>query len=345
MRPQLHTLWRLLLLAAFVQLTPADAGTAPPPPPPPHFDLNRADIRDFIREVATRNDLKPRVVRALLRHAVPQIKVIERTEQPAERVLAWWEYRAHFITEKRIAAGVDFWLEHRELLERIAAEHGVPPEYIVAILGCETFYGHMTGHDRVLDALMTLAFGQPVHSKLARSELEQFILLTREERIDPLTVTGSYAGAMGAPQFMPSSYRRFAIDADGDQHRDLWNDWADIFASIANFLREHGWEPATPVMSAVLVEPGAGFHIDLKNLDLNETLGDLNAQGVDSDLTAAATTPVVLVSAEEQDGPAYRLGFKNFQVITRYNHSARYAMAVHDLAQAILARISPSAPQ
>lgn len=340
MRAPLHALPRLLLLAVLVQLAPADADTAPPPT---HFDLSRADIRDFIREVAARNDLKPRSVRALLRHAVPQIKVIERTEQPAERVLAWWEYRAHFVTEKRIAAGVDFWIEHRELLERVAAERGVPPEYIVSILGCETFYGHMTGHDRVLDALMTLAFGQPVHSKLARSELEQFILLTREERIDPLTVTGSYAGAMGAPQFMPSSYRRFAIDADGDQHRDLWNDWADIFASIANFLREHGWEPAAPVMSDAIIEPGASFHIDLKNLDINETLGDLNAQGIDSDLTAAATTPVVLVSAEERDGPAYRLGFRNFQVITRYNHSARYAMAVHDLAQAILARL-PSAP-
>lgn len=341
MRTPLHTLPRLLLLAALIQLTPADADTAPPPAT--HFDLNRTDIRDFIAEVASRNNLKPRAVRALLRHAVPQIKVIERTEQPAERVLAWWEYRAHFVTEKRIAAGVDFWVEHRELLERIAAERGVPPEYIVSILGCETFYGHMTGHDRVLDALMTLAFGQPVHSKLARNELEQFILLTREEHIDPLTVMGSYAGAMGAPQFMPSSYRRFAVDADGDQHRDLWNDWADIFASIANYLREHGWEPAAPVMSAAIIEPGASFHIDLKNLDLNETLGSLNAEGVDSELTAAASTPVVLVSAEERDGPAYRLGFKNFQVITRYNHSARYAMAVNDLAQAILARM-PSAP-
>jgi membrane-bound lytic murein transglycosylase B len=341
-RTPLHTLPRLLLLAALIQLTPADADTAPPPAT--HFDLNRADIRDFIAEVASRNNLKPRAVRALLRHAVPQIKVIERTEQPAERVLAWWEYRAHFVTEKRIAAGVDFWVEHRELLERIAAERGVPPEYIVSILGCETFYGHMTGHDRVLDALMTLAFGQPVHSKLARNELEQFILLTREERIDPLTVTGSYAGAMGAPQFMPSSYRRFAVDADGDRHRDLWNDWADIFASIANFLREHGWEPAAPVMSAAIIEPGASFRIDLKNLDLNETLGDLNSQGVESELPAPDSAAVVLVSAEERDGPAYRLGFKNFQVITRYNHSARYAMAVHDLAQAILARISSAAP-
>ena len=342
MRAYLHTLWRLLALATFLQLTLADADTAPPPAT--HFDLNRADIRDFIHEVAARNDLPPRAVRSLLRHAVPQLRVSERADQPAERVLAWWEYREHFVTEKRIAAGVDFWVEHRKLLERVAAERGVAPEYIVAILGCETFYGRMTGRDRVLDALMTLAFGQPLHSKLARSELEQFILLTREERIDPLTVTGSYAGAMGAPQFMPSSYRRFAVDADGDRHRDLWNDWADIFASIANFLREHGWEPATPVMSTAIIEPGASFHIDLKNLDLNATLGDLNAAGVTSELTAAEATPAMLVSAEERDGPAYRIGFRNFQVITRYNHSARYAMAVHDLAQAILARLPSAAP-
>ena len=342
MRARLHTLWRLLSLAALLQLTSADADTTPPPAT--RFDLNRADIRDFIHEVATRNDLKPHALRSLLRHAVPQSRVIERAEQPAERVLAWWEYREHFITDKRIAAGVDFWAEHRELLERVAAERGVPPEYIVAILGCETFYGRTTGRDRVLDALMTLAFGQPVPSRLARSELEQFILLTREERINPLTVTGSYAGAMGAPQFMPSSYRRFAVDADGDQHRDLWNDWADIFASVANFLREHGWEPATPVMSSANIEPGATFHIDLKNLDLNTTLGELNAEGVESELTAAAATPAMLVSAEESDGPAYRIGFKNFQVITRYNHSARYAMAVHDLARAILARQSGAVP-
>lgn len=342
MRAHLHTLWRLLALATLLQLAVADADTTPPPAT--YFDLDRADIREFIREVAARNGLSARAVRTLLRHAVPQLKVIERSEQPAERVLAWWEYRAHFVTEKRIAAGVDFWVEHRELLERVAAERGVAPEYIVAILGCETFYGRMTGRDRVLDALMTLAFGQPLHSKLARSELEQFILLTREERIDPLTVMGSYAGAMGAPQFMPSSYRRFAVDADGDQHRDLWNDWADIFASIANFLREHGWEPAGPVMGAARIDPGATFHMDPKNLDLKLTLGDLSAEGVQSELTAAAVTPAILVSAEEHDGPAYRIGFKNFQVITRYNHSARYAMAVHDLAQAILARLPSSAP-
>jgi membrane-bound lytic murein transglycosylase B len=338
----LHNLWRVLALAALLQLTVADADTAAANAT--HFDLNRSDIREFISEVATRNALPPRTVRALLSHAVPQIRVIERTEQPAERVLAWWEYRAHFVTEKRIQAGVDFWVEHRVELERVAAERGVPPEYIVAILGCETFYGRMTGHDRVLDSLMTLAFAQPVPSKLSRSELEQFILLTREERIDPLTVMGSYAGAMGAPQFMPSSYRRFAVDADGDRRRDLWNDWPDIFASVANFLREHGWETATPVMGNASIDAGSPFHIDLRNLELTTTLGELRAQGVESALAAPPTTPVILVSAEEHDGPAYRIGFKNFQVITRYNRSARYAMAVHDLALAIAARMPGAAP-
>jgi membrane-bound lytic murein transglycosylase B len=338
----LHTICRLLALATLLQLTVADADTVLPTAT--HFDLNRSDIRAFISEVAARDALSPRMLRTLLRHAVPQARVVERAEQPAERVLAWWEYRAHFVTEKRIQAGVDFWVEHRADLERIAAERGVPPEYIVAILGCETFYGRMTGHDRVLDSLMTLAFAQPVPSKLARSELEQFILLTREERIDPLTVMGSYAGAMGAPQFMPSSYRRFAIDADGDRHRDLWNDWPDIFASIGNFLREHGWEPTTAVMGNAVIDPGSPFRIDLKNLELNTTLGALRAEGVESELAATAATPVILVSAEERDGPAYRIGFKNFQVITRYNRSARYAMAVHDLALAIAARVPPATP-
>ena len=341
MRASLSTAARALGLATI--LTFAPAGADPALPPATHLDLNREDIREFIKDVAARNNLKPRLVRDLLRHAVPQVRVIERTEQPAERVLAWWEYRQHFLTEKRVAAGVDFWLEHRATLERIAAERGVAPEYIVAILGCETFYGRITGHDRVLDALATLAFVAQPRSKLARNELEQFILLTREERIDALTATGSYAGAMGAPQFLPSSYRHFAVDADGDHHRDLWNDWADIFASVANYFREHGWEPAAPVMANASIEPGAPFQIDLRNLELTETLGSLKDKGIVSDFKATDTTPVVLVSAEERDGPAYRLGFKNFQVITRYNHNARYAMAVHDLAQAILARI-PAAP-
>jgi membrane-bound lytic murein transglycosylase B len=198
----------------------------------------------------------------------------------------------------------------------------------------------VNGHYRVLDALMTLSFDYPPRSDYFRGELEQFLLLYPEEHIDPLKVTGSYAGAMGVPQFMPSSYRLFAVDGNEDQKRDLWNDWDDILASIANYFVEHGWEAGGPVLAETKLDPEPKFQIDTRNLELNETVESLNAQGVAILGDQSGTTPVVLVSAEQQDGPAYRVGFKNFYVITRYNRSARYAMAVHDLAEAIIQRVN-----
>jgi membrane-bound lytic murein transglycosylase B len=198
----------------------------------------------------------------------------------------------------------------------------------------------VTGHYRVLDALMTLSFDYPPRSDYFRGELEQFLLLYSEEHIDPLKVTGSYAGAMGVPQFMPSSYRLFAVDADADGKRDLWDDWDDILASIANYFVEHGWEAGGPVLAETKLDPEPIFQIDTRNLELNETVDSLNAQGVEILADQTGATPVVLVSAEQQDGPAYRVGFKNFYVITRYNRSARYAMAVHDLAAAIIQRVN-----
>jgi membrane-bound lytic murein transglycosylase B len=267
--------------------------------------------------------------------AVPQPKIIDAMNRPAEKVSPWWEYRARFLTEQRIREGLDFWTQHREVLERIAAERGVPPEYLAAIVGVETYYGRITGSYRVIDALATLAFDYPPRASFFRAELEQFLILTREEHIDPLKATGSYAGAMGAPQFMPSSYRRFAVDGGSDGRRNLWTDWDDVLASIANYLRENGWETGAPVVVPAILDPNADFQIDTRNLDLNETIDGLNAKGVRVDLPVPGTTPVVLISAEEQDGPAYRVGFGNFRCITRYNRNARYAMAVNDLAQAL----------
>jgi membrane-bound lytic murein transglycosylase B len=196
----------------------------------------------------------------------------------------------------------------------------------------------------VLDALATLAFDYPPRSTFFRSELEEFVLLTREEEIDPLTALGSYAGAMGMPQFMPSSYRRYAVDGDADRKRNLWNNVDDVVASIANYFREFGWETGGPVITEAVLDPEPTFTIDTRNLDLDETLDSLNAKGVQVKLALPAETPALLVSAEQQDGPAYRVGFKNFTVITRYNRSVRYAMAVHDLAQAIAARANAPAP-
>jgi len=305
----------------------------------PRFDLKRPEIVAFVNDVVERDSLKRRKVLALLGKAEPQPKILEAMTRPAEKVTPWWEYQARFLTEERISQGVDFYLEHRSTLEKIAAERGIPPEYLVAIIGVETKYGRVTGRYRVLDALMTLAFDYPPRADFFRGELEQFLLLISEEKIDPLTVTGSYAGAMGVPQFMPSSYRLYAVDGDTDRKRDLWNDWDDVLASSANFFVEHGWETGGPVLAETHLDPEPKFQIDTRKLELNETVDDLNAQGVTVAGNLPGTTPVVLISAEQQDGPAYRVGFRNFYVITRYNRSARYAMAVHDLAEAIAQRV------
>jgi membrane-bound lytic murein transglycosylase B len=333
----------LLVLAVAVALVPARADSTIAPPPV-RFDVKRPEIKTFIDDVAQRNSLSRAKLQKLIASAEPQPKIIEIMTRPAERVLAWWEYRALFVNEERIALGVQFWLDHREELERIAAERGVAPEYIVAIIGVETKYGRIMGRYRVLDALATLAFDYPARGEYFRKELEEFVLLAREESIDPQKALGSYAGAMGGAQFMPSSYRRYAVDSGDDQRRDLWEDWGDVFASVANYFREFGWEPEGPVLADVDLDPEPTFTIDTRNRTLNETVGSLRMQGVETRTQLPAETPVLLVSAELAEGPAYRVGFKNFEVITQYNRSVRYAMAVNDLAQAIALRVRGSPP-
>jgi membrane-bound lytic murein transglycosylase B len=319
--------------------TLAAAQPGAPPAPGAGFDLNRPEIVAFVNALAEHDGFKARDVRRLLKEARPQPKIIEAMNRPIEKVAPWWQYREHFVTPERINDGVQFWVDHREALTRIAAQYQVPPEYLVAILGVETKYGHVTGSYRVLDALATLAFDYPPRHAYFTSELEQFLVLAKENRLDPLTTRGSYAGAMGAPQFMPSQYRRYAVDANTDERRDLWNDWDDILASIANYLREHGWTPGAPVLAEVRLDPAPSFQLTGRTLELNDTVDSLGAHGVNVDLDVPPDTPAVLISAEQPDGPSYRVGFHNFYVITRYNASPRYAMAVYDLAQAILQRV------
>jgi membrane-bound lytic murein transglycosylase B len=333
----------LLVLAIAVALMPARADSNVQAPPN-RFDLTRPEIKAFIDEVAKRTPLKRRDVQKLLAKAEPQPKIIELITKPAERVVPWWEYSARFMDEERIALGAQLWLDHREELERIASERGVAPEYIVAIIGVETKYGRVTGRFRVIDALATLAFDYPARSAYFRKELEEFLLLAHEEKMNPLKTLGSYAGAMGNAQFMPSSYRRYAVDAQDDRKRDLWQDWGDVFASIANYFREYGWETGAPVMADVELDPDPTFTIDPRNLTLNETVASLAAEGVQTRTDSPASTPALLVFAPASDGPLYRVGFRNFEVITRYNRSPRYAMAVHDLAQAIATRVRELAP-
>jgi membrane-bound lytic murein transglycosylase B len=333
---------RLLLLAAIFG-APVIAQTVSSAD---SFNLKRPEIAAFIEDVSARDGISKKQLRALLRAAQPQPKIIEAMERPAEKVSPWWQYREKFITAERINDGVQFWGEHRDSLERIAAEYQVPPEYIVAILGVETKYGRITGKYRVLDALATLAFNYPPRHVYFTKELEQFLILAGENKLDPLTLTGSYAGAMGAPQFMPSSYRHFAVDANNDSQRDLWGDWDDVIASVANYLHQAGWRLGAPVLAEASIAPGASIEVEPRNLELKETVASLGARGIKTELDVPPDTPALLIDAEQEDGPAYRVGFHNFYVITRYNTSPRYAMAVYELAQAVAQRVhaQPAAP-
>ena len=325
-----------------VPAPPPVAEPAPPPPPPATpqpFDLERADIRAFVEEVAARHSIPPEEIRALLAQGQSQPRILAAIARPAESVLKWWEYSARLVSSERVSRGVEFAREHRERLDAVHAATGVDPAFIVAIIGIETNYGRNKGSWRVLDALMTLGFDYPPRSRFFRSELEQFMLLVREERLDPLATLGSYAGAMGAPQFMPSSYRRYAVNGtlDGalDARRDLFGSWDDVIASVANYFTEHGWERDAPAVLEASAPPELIATLERRNLDLNTTLEGLRTQGVSVETNLPPETRAMLVSAELADRPSARVGLKNFHVITRYNRSILYAMAVNDLAAAI----------
>ena len=304
------------------------------------FDLDRPEIREFVEKTATAHKVEPLEIYRLLAKAEPQPKIIELMTKPAEKVSPWYEYRKNFMTEQRINEGARFMVEHRARLEKAHKDTGVAPEYVVAIIGVETFYGRVTGRHRVLDALTTLAFDYPPRAEYFKSELAQFIALVGEEQIDPLTAMGSYAGAMGGGQFMPSSYRRYAVDGGNDKQRNLFADWDDIIASVANYFKESGWVKDGPVLSEAVVKPDSAATAEAGNLKLNDTVAGLKAKGVEFDpATESPDAKALLVPAEQEAGPAYRVGFKNFEVITRYNRSVRYAMAVHDLATSIVERV------
>jgi len=302
------------------------------------LDTQRPDVQEFIAMMEQQDSFSAPQLRELLQSATTQPAILQAMDRPAEKAKLWYEYRPIFLNEKRIAEGVAFWTAHRAQLQQASLQTGVPAEYLVAIIGVETSFGRLTGHFRVIDALSTLAFDYPPRAKFFQSELEQFLLLTREEDIDPLAATGSYAGAMGAPQFMPSNYRRYAVDADHDGRIDLWTDWPDVFASIGNYFREHGWNPGDPVLSEAELAPDSAMTLDGRSLNLNETIGTLRARGIRFDTALPINARALLIAADEPDGVHWRVGYENFYAITRYNHSALYAMAVYELATTLKAR-------
>jgi membrane-bound lytic murein transglycosylase B len=304
----------------------------PPAVEPSRFDLNRPEIRSYVEQAVAQGVDRDQLMK-LLSAAEPQQKIIDAITRPAEKTLQWWEYRARMLTNLRIEAGAQLWREHKELLDKIALQYQVAPEYLVAVLGVETQYGRVTGRYRVLDALTTLGFDYPSRAGFFQGELTQFLLLSHEEGFDPLSIRGSYAGAMGALQFMPSSYRKFAVSI-GHAHRDLWGDWGDIFASTANYLHQAGWQYGAPVLADAQLG-GDQSVTPAEHMALNETLGSLRARSLTIASALPDDTPAILLAAPQPEAMGYRVGFQNFYVITRYNGSPLYAMAVYDLAQAI----------
>ena len=272
---------------------------------------------------------------SLFKQVKVQTKVLDAIRTPAERKKKWFEYRPIFLTEARIKGGVNYWQQHQQVLQEVEQEFGVPAEIIVAIIGVETYYGRLTGRHPVLDSLVTLGFDYPRRSKFFLSELEHFLLLCREEGFDPSALQGSYAGAMGRGQFISSSYRRYAIDYNQDGKRDLWGSDEDAIGSVANYFKEHGWKTNHVVTSS------AQFNGNHKKVDRSNTLKpsftyrELNAQGFVADMPVGMQEKLSLFVLDGKSGPEYWLGHHNFYVITRYNHSEMYAMAVFQLSQEI----------
>lgn len=296
------------------------------------FDIKRPEVRSFIETMTRDHGFERARLEALLKSAETKQPILDAISRPAERVVPWHEYRDRFLTEKRINQGTDFWVAHGEKLKQIPDPQLA--DVVVGILGVETSYGRITGRYKVLDALVTLGFDYPPRGEFFLGELQEFLLLSREEKVDPATVLGSYAGAMGAAQFISSSYRKWAVDGDGDGHRDLWHSWDDVVGSVANYLTDNGWVNGQQVVvNATLNDPDLS-RFDVK-LALNETVQSLRDKGVKFETELPSDAPAMLVVGEGKEGPVYRVGFNNFYVITRYNRSPLYAMAVHDLGQAI----------
>jgi membrane-bound lytic murein transglycosylase B len=320
----------LLALLAAVAALPARA-----------LDLERENVRAFADEMQRKHGFDAAWLGAVLADAAIQPRIIELMTKPAEAVMPWYAYRNHFLTAERVDAGIDFWTTHRQDIERIAKSSGVAPHVIVGIIGCETFFGRITGKYRVVDALSTLAFDYPPRASYFRAELEQFLLLAREEGFDTKVVLGSYAGAMGNGQFMPRSYRTWAMDGDGDGKRDLWGSWPDVIASVANYLADHGWRAGEPVVApARLWFPVSGGLVPGK-LAPDTTVKALRDRGLAFDTTQGDKAPALFIRVDGDGGPELRAGFHNFGVITRYNRSTLYALAVNDLGRRVEALLPP----
>ncbi|HVO88157.1 MAG TPA: lytic murein transglycosylase B [Casimicrobiaceae bacterium] len=350
--------WSIALLATCAAAVPVisdKAGARKPPSPPPAAHPaeppsygTRRDVRPFIDDMVAAG-LNRRDVTRWLAAAKFQPKIIAAMQRPILEPPKWYEYSPQFLSDGRIAGGIAFWQAHESALARAEREYGVPAHVIVAIIGVETYYGRHTGSYRVIDALTTLAFDYPRRASYFRNELREFLLLARELGISPLEPKGSFAGAMGYPQFMPGSVRRYGVDFDGDGRIDLWTDGDDVIGSVAHYLARHDWLRGQPVLLPAVISTD-GRSAVLQKLDggISErrplaawTQDGVTAGAVPADLSPEPVGLLMLeerpgMSADDAGAASYWIACPNFYVITRYNKSRLYASAVWWLAEAIL---------
>jgi membrane-bound lytic murein transglycosylase B len=306
--------------------------------------LDQKEINIFIGHMVSTYQFNRAELEAVFKKTNKSARVLAAISKPAE-ALPWYKYRPIFMQQNRIEQGLAFWAKHKDLLMRAEKEYGVPAQIIVAIIGVETMYGANTGKDRVMDALATLAFHYPKRSAFFRSELEHFLLLTREQNVDPLSLTGSYAGAMGMPQFISSSYRHYAVDFDGDGKIDIWNNPADAIGSVANYFRLHGWTLGQKVVVSGSVTGKKYTETLTDELKPGINADTLYTYGIEIDEEIPPGANVKVLSLEGPDGEEIWICLDNFYVITRYNRSPLYAMAVYQLSEEIRWKYSRNVAQ
>ena len=297
------------------------------------------EIAPFVSELVSRHGFESEQLERILGGVRVRPDVLEAIARPAES-LDWYQYRPIFLTETRIAKGEKFWRAHADTLTEASREFGVSAEIIVAIIGVETLYGTRKGKHLVLDSLATLAFRYPRRSKFFRSELEQFLLLAQQEGFDTPKVKGSYAGAMGIPQFISSSYRRYAVDFDGNGVRDLMSSDTDAIGSVANYLKKHGWQRDGAVALPASVSGDKYKALVKKGIKPNTPVSDMHNFGVVVLYASDNESPGALIELTNKNDSEHWVGLQNFYAITRYNHSSLYAMAVFQLAREIRKRYS-----
>ncbi len=303
----------------------------------------RADVDAYIDQISHQHGLNRDEVRATLLAADTKPSILAIFDKPATG-RPWYRFRPSFVNDGLARQGAAFWAKHAELLQSASQIYGVDPAMIVAIIGMETGYGRNTGSFRVLDALATVAFDYPRRASYFQQELTEFLLLAKEERRDPTEFKGSYAGAMGWPQFMPSSFRKWAVDGDADGHRDIWGNPADVIASVAYYFQQHGWQRGGEMVVAATAPKDLADRLAQDKFNLHYTVAELRAMGVTPGGAVDEQARAVLFPLEVAPGEVeYWLGLQNFYTVTRYNKSTLYAMAAHQLADAIRQRRQPGA--